>query len=162
MLRRFVLAAIAFAIASPALADTITGRIVKIDPEKRTVTLSDKTYMLVDKSVDLTAVPTGEPVTIATQIDENGIGSPDAGSVGANTWISLSPLPESGPLSDAAFTRSRKKKSPSSYLTLRSAFCLPSMFTSAVRIEKSSPSGGIHPLASQTSRAPSSVAGPST
>jgi len=73
MLRRFVLAAIAFAIATPALADTITGRIVKIDPEKRTVTLSDKTYMLVDKSVDLTAVPTGEPVTLATQIDENGV-----------------------------------------------------------------------------------------
>ncbi|MBK0399970.1 hypothetical protein H0I76_12280 [Limibaculum sp. M0105] len=72
-MRRLVLAAIAFAITTPALADTVTSRIVKIDYQKRTVTLADKTVMAIDKSVDLATVPTGEPVTLATQIDENGI-----------------------------------------------------------------------------------------
>ena len=73
MLRTLVLAAAALAVAAPAFADTVTGRIVKIDPEKRVITLNDNTMMAVHPAVDLATVPLNQPVTVTTSIDENGI-----------------------------------------------------------------------------------------
>ena len=73
MLRTFVLAAAAVAVVAPAFADTVSGRIVKIDPDKRLITLNDNTIMVVDPKVDLSTIPTNQPVTLSTKIDENGI-----------------------------------------------------------------------------------------
>lgn len=72
MLRTLVLAISAVTIAAPAIADTVTSRIVKVDADKRVITLADKTIMVVGKDVDLSTVPTGQPVTLSTSIDENG------------------------------------------------------------------------------------------
>ena len=73
-MRKLALLAAAAALVSVNLASagTVTARIVKVDPAKRTITLDDKTIMIVGKDVDMTAVQPGQKVIVTANEDDNG------------------------------------------------------------------------------------------
>lgn len=65
-------AAIAFSVVVPAFAKTVTSTIAAIDTKHRAVILEDKTVMLVDDSVDLSAISVGMKVVVDAVVDEDG------------------------------------------------------------------------------------------
>jgi len=73
-MRKLALLAAAAALVSVNLASagTVTARIVEVDPAKRTITLDDKTIMIIGKDVDLTAVTPGQKVIVTANEDDNG------------------------------------------------------------------------------------------
>lgn len=68
----FMAACAAFLLTTPALAETITARIVAVDQDSHTVTLDDGTVMNVAPEVDLSAVHAGEDVAITAEASEDG------------------------------------------------------------------------------------------
>ena len=73
-MHKFVLAAVAAAfLVVPAVAsDSLTSTVVNVDLTRNTLTLSDKTVMIVAKEVDLSAIKPGMKVAIAAVGDEDG------------------------------------------------------------------------------------------
>jgi len=73
-MHKFVLAAVAAAfLATPAVAsETLTSTVISVDVKRNTLTLSDKTIMIVAKDVDLTAIKPGMKVAISAAGDEDG------------------------------------------------------------------------------------------
>ena len=73
-MKKIMLSATAAALlATPALsAEALRSTITAIDISKRTVTLSDKTIMIVGKDVDLSTVKPGTKVAITARMDEDG------------------------------------------------------------------------------------------
>ena len=67
-----LLAAVAALTALPALAGTVTARVVVVDPHAHTLTLDDKTVMIIAPDVDMTQVKPGQKVIVTAEEDDNG------------------------------------------------------------------------------------------
>ena len=73
-MHKFVLAAVAATfLAAPAVAsETLTSTVTHVDAKRHTLTLADKSIMIVAKDVDLAAIKPGMKVAIAAAGDEDG------------------------------------------------------------------------------------------
>ena len=73
MLKTALLAALATAVAVPALAaDSVTSTVAAVDSTNRALVLSDRTLMIVGTEVDLEAVKPGMKVVVFAKLDEDG------------------------------------------------------------------------------------------